>query len=192
MLVAQARALVQTGHPAEALALLVGRLESAKENGRGHNWLEICLLTALALEASGEQNQVYQVLKEGLVVAQSQGFRRIFVDGGDRMRELLEEFRMLFPQTERSNFVAEILAIFPGKPVSERNHSIKTEGLFEQLSGRELEILHLVSQGASNSEIADRLVLSIGTVKTHIHNIFGKLGVGDRPQAIAKASLLGL
>ncbi len=192
MLIAQSRILVQTARPKEALALLAGRLESAKENGRGRNWMEICLLTALALRASGDQNQAHQVLKEGLAVAQSQGFRRIFVDEGDRMRDLLEEFRVLFPQTEQSIFAAEILSIFPCKSVPERNQSIKTVGLYEQLSGRELEILHLVSQGASNSEIAARLVLSVGTVKTHIHNIFGKLGVRDRPQAIAKASMLGL
>jgi LuxR family maltose regulon positive regulatory protein len=192
MLIAQSRVLVQTDRPGEALALLAGRLESARENGRGRNWLEICLLTALALKASGDPRQAGLVLKDGLVYAQTQGFRRIFVDEGDRMRELLEEFRVLFPQARLPDIVSEILAIFPGKPVSERNQSIKIEGLFEQLSRRELEILHLVSQGASNSEIADRLVLSVGTVKTHIHNIFGKLGVRDRPQAIAKASLLGL
>ena len=192
MLIAESRVLVQTDRPDEALALLAGRLESARENGRGRNWLEICLLTALALKACGEQHRSHEALNEGLVYAQTQGFRRIFVDEGERMRKLLEEFRVLFPQAQLSDIVTETLAIFPGKLVSERNHSIKIEGLFEQLSGRELEILHLVSQGASNSEIAARLVLSVGTVKTHIHNIFGKLGVRDRPQAIAKASLLGL
>jgi LuxR family transcriptional regulator, maltose regulon positive regulatory protein len=192
MLVAQAHVLVKTGPPSEVLELLSGRLESAKENGRGRNWLEICLLTAVALKASGEQYQAQLMLKEGLAYAQAEGFRRIFVDEGERMRELLEEFRMLFPLAELSDFAVEILAIFPIKPVSESSRAIQPEGLFEQLSGRELEILHLVSQGASNSEIAARLVLSVGTVKTHIHNIFGKLGVRDRPQAIAKASLLGL
>jgi LuxR family maltose regulon positive regulatory protein len=192
MLIAQAHVLVQSGRHAEALTLLSGRLESAKENGRGRNWLEMCLLIALALNASGEQRQAHLALYDGLIYAQPQGFRRIFVDAGDSMRELLEEFRMLFPQTEQSNFAGEILAIYPGKPGSEGNHSIKIAGLFEQLSARELEILHLVSQGASNSEIASRLVLSVGTVKSHIHHIFGKLGVRDRPQAIAKANMLGL
>ena len=55
-----------------------------------------------------------------------------------------------------------------------------------------MDILRLVCQGLSNHEIADQLVLSVGTVKFHIHNIFGKLGVRDRPQAIAKAGLLGV
>ena len=192
MLIAQARVLVETVRPAEALALLSGRMESARENGRGRNWLEMCLLTALALKASGDPHQAQLVLKEGVAYAQAQGFRRIFVDEGERMRELLEAFRVVFPQGQLSDFVAEILAFFPALQDSETSHSMKPEGLFEPLSGRELEILHLVSQGLSNSEIAARLVLSVGTVKTHIHTIYGKLGVRDRPQAIAKAVQLGL
>ncbi len=112
--------------------------------------------------------------------------------GGERMRELLDEFRVLFPQAQLSDFVAEILAIFPAFSGAQSNHPIHPEALFEPLSGRELEILRLVSQGLSNSEIAARLVLAVGTVKTHIHTIYGKLGVRDRPQAIAKAGLLGL
>jgi LuxR family transcriptional regulator, maltose regulon positive regulatory protein len=192
MLIAQARVLAQTGRPTEALELLSGRLESAKENGRGRNWLEICLLTALALKANGDQHQAQRTLKEGLAYAQAEGFRRIFVDEGEPMRGLLEEFRVLFPQSGLSDFVCEILAIFPAPSFFEYSHSIKNERLVEPLSVRELDILHLVIQGFSNSEIAGRLVLSVGTVKTHIHNIYGKLGVRDRPQAIAKASLLGL
>jgi LuxR family transcriptional regulator, maltose regulon positive regulatory protein len=192
VLIAQARVLQHTRRPTEALALLAGRLESAKEKGRGRNWLEISLLTALALKAIGDPQQAGLVLKEGLVYAQNQGFRRIFVDEGEPMRELLEEFRVLFPQTQLSDFVGEILAIYPALSVAENIPSTKVKGLFEPLSGREMEILRLLSQGFSNAEIAARLVLSVGTVKTHIHNIYGKLGVRDRPQAIAKAGLLGL
>jgi LuxR family maltose regulon positive regulatory protein len=192
MLIAQARVMLHMCRPAEALTLLSGRMESAKENGRGRNWLEMCLLTALALKAGGDLHQAQLVLKEGVLYAQAHGFRRIFVDEGERMHELLEAFRVVFPQGHLSDFAAEILAFFPVLHDPETGHSMKSEGLFEPLSGRELEILNLVSQGLSNSEIAARLVLSVGTVKTHIHTIYGKLGVRDRPQAIAKAVQLGL
>jgi LuxR family maltose regulon positive regulatory protein len=60
------------------------------------------------------------------------------------------------------------------------------------LSDRELEVLRLIDQGLSNSEIAAKLVLSTGTVKVHSHNIFSKLGVGSRTQAVNKARALGL
>jgi LuxR family maltose regulon positive regulatory protein len=108
------------------------------------------------------------------------------------MRELLAEFQALAPQPQLAETAAEILAIFHGKPAPPQNASSVNETLVEPLSERELEIFRLVNQGLSNSEIAAHLVLSIGTVKTHIHHIFGKLDVRDRPQAIAKARSFGL
>jgi LuxR family maltose regulon positive regulatory protein len=64
--------------------------------------------------------------------------------------------------------------------------------LIEPLSDREVEVLRLIDQGLSNPEIAAKLVLSIGTVKVHTHNIFSKLGVTSRTQAVNKARALGL
>jgi ATP/maltotriose-dependent transcriptional regulator MalT len=64
--------------------------------------------------------------------------------------------------------------------------------LIEPLSDRELEVLQLIADGASNREIAQELVLAIGTVKKHISNIFGKLGVSSRTQAVARARQLNL
>jgi len=70
--------------------------------------------------------------------------------------------------------------------------SSKAQALVEPLSERELDILRLLSQGASNKEIADRLVITVGTVKNHVTNILAKLGVRDRTQAALKAKELGL
>jgi LuxR family maltose regulon positive regulatory protein len=64
--------------------------------------------------------------------------------------------------------------------------------LVEPLSERELEVLALVAQGLSNREIAERLFITVGTVKTHAHNIYGKLGVNRRTEAVARAQELGL
>lgn len=62
----------------------------------------------------------------------------------------------------------------------------------DALSERELEILRLVAEGMSNQQIADHMVIALGTVKTHVHNIYGKLGVESRTQAIARARELNL
>jgi LuxR family maltose regulon positive regulatory protein len=191
-LTARARLLVRTGQPAEALALLADRLEDARANGRGRYWLGMGLITALALHASGDEPGAFRRLKEGLAFARPQGFRRIFLEEGQPMRALLEAFRMRFPQSPLAVTVAELLALFPLAPVPEGGISVRVDDFNESLSKREVEILRLLCQGLSNQEIADRLVLSVGTVKFHVHNIFGKLGVRDRPQAIAKASQLGL
>ena len=60
------------------------------------------------------------------------------------------------------------------------------------MSERELEVLRLLVEGMSNREIAERMVVAVGTVKTHIHNIYGKLSAQNRAQAIARARELGL
>ena len=64
--------------------------------------------------------------------------------------------------------------------------------LVESLSERELDILRLLSQGATNKEIASRLIITVGTVKNHVTNILAKLGVRDRTQAAIKAKELGI
>jgi LuxR family maltose regulon positive regulatory protein len=67
-----------------------------------------------------------------------------------------------------------------------------TPPLIESLSARELEVLRLLAAGRSNQEIADALVLALGTVKKHLNNIFGKLGVSSRTQAVARGCELHL
>jgi LuxR family maltose regulon positive regulatory protein len=86
-------------------------------------------------------------------------------------------------------YADSLLAAFPAAVSATRG---KAAILPEPLSERELEVLGLVAEGLSNREIADKLFLSVGTVKTHVHNIFGKLGVESRPRAIARARELDL
>jgi LuxR family maltose regulon positive regulatory protein len=64
--------------------------------------------------------------------------------------------------------------------------------LVEPLSERELEVLQLIAEGLTNPEIAARLYLSLNTVKVHTRNIYGKLGVSNRTQAVARARALGI
>lgn len=71
-------------------------------------------------------------------------------------------------------------------------HAKPPQSAFPELTAREREVLHLIAQGLSNGEIADRLFLSPSTVRNHITNTFGKLQVADRAQAIVKARTAGL
>jgi LuxR family maltose regulon positive regulatory protein len=64
--------------------------------------------------------------------------------------------------------------------------------LVEPLSERELEVLQLIAEGLTNPQIASRLFLSLHTIKVHAHNIYGKLGVHNRTQAVARARALGV
>lgn len=86
---------------------------------------------------------------------------------------------------------ARVLAEFT-RVTSDRSASIGDQSLMEPLSERELEILRIVATGASNKEIAGQLFITEGTVKNHLTNILGKLGVRDRTQAALRAKELGL
>jgi LuxR family maltose regulon positive regulatory protein len=85
-------------------------------------------------------------------------------------------------------YVGQILAVIR----QETEQKVASEEVMEPLSEREVEVLRLVAAGLSNREIADKLYLSPGTIKTHVHNICGKLGANNRTQAVGRARDLGL
>jgi LuxR family maltose regulon positive regulatory protein len=101
-------------------------------------------------------------------------------------------------------FVDDLVARFgdlrPAQPAASAPHPTGSPqalapqpgGLIEPLSERELEILRLIDDGQSNQAIADRLVITVGTAKWHISNIYGKLGVRSRTQALSRARELNL
>jgi LuxR family maltose regulon positive regulatory protein len=73
-----------------------------------------------------------------------------------------------------------------------KHETLQPETLLEPLSERELEVLQLIASGLSNREIADRLTIAVGTAKRHASNIYAKLDVHSRVQAVARAQELGL
>jgi ATP/maltotriose-dependent transcriptional regulator MalT len=87
---------------------------------------------------------------------------------------------------------ARLVAEMSRKPAAARRQELANQSLVEPLSAREMEVLYLIATGLSNREIADRLVIATGTVKRHNNNIFGKLGVRSRTQAVARGRDLGL
>ncbi len=186
--IARARCLLHLDQASEAEALISPRRDAAQAAGRGRNWLEMTLLIALAKTARDEQSIALALLKEALVLAQAQGFVRIFLDEGEPMRALLESFRSQFVKDPMRDKVNDLLAAFPQQSVVQ---SLQ-QNLIEPLTNREMEVLRFLCEGLSNQEIAAKLFISVGTIKTHIHNIFNKLGVRDRPQAIAKARRMDL
>jgi hypothetical protein len=88
------------------------RLAQAKAFGRGRNWLEMNLLCSLALYDHEDPATAFHLLADGLAYAHAQSFKRIFIDQGEPMQRLLEEYRGRFPQAAPRSFVSEVLAIF--------------------------------------------------------------------------------
>jgi LuxR family maltose regulon positive regulatory protein len=169
---------------AEALRLLEGLLQVTEAQGWMGQALEILALQAVALQASGELERAMDALARALSLGEPEGYIRTFVDLGAPMAELL---RGAARRGIRTGYVARLLAKAPGEPVP-----AAPSPLVEPLSDRELEVLRLIAAGLSNREIAQRLVITPGTAKWHANNIYGKLGVHSRTQAVARARELGL
>jgi LuxR family maltose regulon positive regulatory protein len=174
----------------DALSLLDRLLKDAESKARMGSALEILILRSLALDARGDHKEALAVLERALVLAEPEGYIRLFVDEGAPMLALLQQAsrRGIIP-----NYVTTLLAAF-GEPIDQAatRPASYAGSLIEPLTEREREVLRLLLEGASNREIARRLVLSINTVKRHIYNICGKLGVQSRMQAVVRARTLNL
>jgi LuxR family maltose regulon positive regulatory protein len=150
------------------------------------------VLLAVAFDAHGERAKAAQLLDEALTLAEPGGFIRIFVDEGAPMARLLYE---ALSHGVHPGYVRQLLAAYPVDGTDEDAPPTTPAAgtrLAEPLSARELEVLPLIAEGLSNQEIAARLYLSLHTVKAHARNIYAKLGVSSRTQAVAKGRALGI
>ena len=106
--------------------------------------------------------------------------------------------RLLYTAAERGvapEYVGRLLAAFPEVVLAPAEHAHAARlaaEMVEPLSEREIEVLSLIAEGLSNRQVAQRLVISVNTVRVHTSNIYGKLGVSNRTQAVTKARGLGI
>jgi LuxR family maltose regulon positive regulatory protein len=179
------------GSMLEATGLLERLLQAAEEGGRTGSVIEILVLQALAHEAQDESPSALVSLERALALAEPEGYVRIFVDEGRPMAQLLSEAaaRGIMP-----DYTAKLLAVFEAeeRKSEDRSYLPPAQSLTEPLSQRELEVLRLIAQGLSNREIGERLFLAVITVKGHNRNIFRKLQVRRRTEAVARARELDL
>jgi len=190
--ISQARVHLAQGDTAAALTVL----EPLRQQVEAKKWqderLKVMVLQSVVHHVRGEQEQALLVLGEALALAEPGGFIRTFVDEGPPMASLIYEAlsRGIAP-----DYVRRLLAAFPGTEPEQRDPSESQASeptLIEPLSEREREVLQLIAEGLTNPEIASRLFLALNTVKTHASNIYSKLGVHSRTQAVARARALGL
>jgi LuxR family maltose regulon positive regulatory protein len=185
-----ARTLIMQRRWAEALSLLDRLLPLQEASGAGRFVVEALVLKSVVLQALEEKDQALSSLGQALALAEPEGYVRTFVDEGEAMRDLL---RLALAQGVASAYTAKLLAAFLGPAVPlEPSVRPATPGLVEPLSEQELRVLQLVASGMSNRETAQELYVTVGTVKKHLNNVFGKLGVKSRTQAVARARELNL
>jgi LuxR family maltose regulon positive regulatory protein len=200
----RARLCLARGRSEEADAILAPLHQAVEGDERTGNLTEILVLETLASQGTGQAKAARSTLRQALALAAPERHVRLFLDEGPPLVALL---RQASEGHTAPGFLADLLqaadveAGLPllttslGGPPPADGHSppgASRSPLVEPLTARESEVLQLIAAGASNREIAVRLVVSLGTVKKHGFNIFGKLGVTSRTQAIARAREVGL
>jgi LuxR family maltose regulon positive regulatory protein len=180
--------LVEQGRAEEALGLLAQVYESAQPVQGVGLMIEARSAEALIFQAQGDIDRALDALEDALVLGEQEGYTRTFIDRGEQMAQLMYQAvaRGIMP-----DYTAKLLAAF-GAQKPEIAISLPSQPLIESLSPRELEILQLIARGLSNREISERLFLALSTVKGHNRNIYGKLQVQRRTEAVARARELGL
>jgi LuxR family maltose regulon positive regulatory protein len=174
----------------EAEKLLKRLLEVAEATGATKYVIEILILQAVALQTQGEIDQALVPLARALALAETEGYVRTFIDEGIPMVVLL---RQAIVCGIAVRYAGQLLAFLEketsGKTVS-RKASIKS--ISEPLSERELQVLRLLTTHLSSREIASQLVISVNTTRSHIKNIYSKLNVHNRTDAVTSAREMDL
>ncbi len=180
---------------AKALLDSIHQLALATHNAR--RLIEVYALQALALKAIGQEQEALDVLQQAVVLAQPGGFIRMFVDLGQEMHALLDSLarRGIAP-----NYLRRLLAAFALADAeigsehldasSPDTAAIDANTASLLLTPRELEVLRLLDSPLSDKEIAQKLFITVNTVKRHAGSIYQKLGVHSRRRAVARAKRL--
>jgi LuxR family maltose regulon positive regulatory protein len=186
-----ARVFIAQNRLAESSKLLQRLFIAAEAGGRISKMIEILILQALTVKAENDLDQALRILEKAITLAEPNDFFQIFVDEGPPMANLLYEAlqRGIYPE-----YVRRLLAAFPVTEPEQTPERIQVDDSewIEPLSEREIEVLQLLAKGLTNQVIADRLVLSIHTVKAHTRSIYSKLAVNNRTQAVDRGRTLGV
>ena len=173
----------------EAIGLIERLLKAAVEGGRMGSVIAILVLQALAYEAQGDVASALRFLERALILAEPEGYVRIFVDEGMPMATLLRE---VAKHDITPNYVSQLRAAFGKAGHLMGNTTPVTPLLIEPLSERELQVLRLLGTELDGPEIARELMVSLNTMRTHTKNIYNKLGVNSRRAAVRRAQELDL
>ncbi|GAB6926556.1 LuxR C-terminal-related transcriptional regulator [Paenibacillus sp. JCM 10914] len=190
------RLLMSVNETEDALSLLKNLETDAWQADRLGSQIEIQLLLALACHDLKRPVQAVQSLEKALFLAESEGYVRIFLDEGSRLFELLTSYvtQCSDPVPNEASFAYAkvLLALYEGTGIHAPIDKDSRETSNVTLTNREQQILQLIAAGRSNEDIAKQLFLSQGTIKRYTHNLYQKLEVKSRVQAVARAQELNL
>jgi LuxR family maltose regulon positive regulatory protein len=191
---ALARTLLAQGKGLDALQTIEVHRGTMQAEFRTHDALKAMVVQVVVHHTLGQVEKALQLLRECVTKAQAQGSIRLFVDEGSPIKTLLSQ---LPHETGIAPFVSQLLDAFGTQETQDKRVTVPTAVTSSHLplgtfSDRELEILHLIQEGHSNQKIGELLFVSLSTVKWHNQNIFSKLDVQRRTEAVARAVQLKL
>ena len=194
----QARIGIAEGKYQEALELLARPLEHARATGQRRKLVELLLLRAIALRQSkAPVAETFETLGDAVGIAMQGGYVRTLVDEGEPLRRLLAEYTsggVAAPPSQACQvYLREIdIAMHRASPEAGNEDDEFGQKVVEPLTERELQIVVRLKAGPSNRQLSDALLITPGTLKWHLSNIYAKLGVSNRLAAISRAQALGL
>jgi len=193
--ITQARVFIAQKKLDEAIRLLFCLEDTAQSGGRTGRLIEILILEAFAMHAIGDISQADIALTKSLSLAEPGGYVRVFLDEGQPMQILLARWLAHASSSPLRDYAIRLLSLLDAEPhmiTAAQEKVLPADNLFELLSQREQEVLHLIALGLTNQEIARQLIVSQGTVKAHTASIYRKLDVANRTEAVACARQLGI
>jgi LuxR family maltose regulon positive regulatory protein len=183
--------LLQRDNYSQAIPVLEDLYNRAEQIQLDDYAIQYAVLLSIAYHKNKNQMKARQYIAIALGKAKPENQIRVFLEQGAEIIDLLYD---AIQQNIEAEFAGKIIALFPQMEIeSEKNKLIEVNGeIIEALTAREVEIIRLIAQGLSNQEIAYSLHLSLSTIKVHIYNIYRKLNVHNRTQAVAKAKPLNI
>jgi LuxR family maltose regulon positive regulatory protein len=183
------------------LADVVFFLSTIQTQAQAAGWGRIEIISwiylSLAFQALEDNNRALTFLERALTRCAPEGYMRLFLDEGRPMKALLQGILRAGIETTYVNqlltaFETESLGEFPGAKVDKRIALGHPQTLADPLSNRELQVLRLLTTNLTSTEMAEELYVSVSTVRTHIKNIYNKLDVHRRYEAVELGKKLGL
>jgi LuxR family maltose regulon positive regulatory protein len=181
-----ARLYIAEGRFEQGLTILEELSSLAEEANRPYLQIEAEILKARIFQSKGEWGSPFTPLRRALELAEPEGAMRIFLIEGEDIIQLLTAGRSEWDSPKLIDFTDQLLQKAGIIRPPAKN------GLFEPLSKRELEVLQLLPTGLTAQELAEELVISVNTVRSHLKSIYAKLGVHSRHEAVARATELDL
>ena len=181
-----ARILIHWDRCRDAQKIISPLLKKQEKDGRGLHQMETLMVQTRIFQINNRIDDAIDTLSKAFSIAGPGGYLRVFTDEGQLVCDLLKKFSDSQKETHRT-FIPTLQA-----ELEKENTTPYSQGLIEPLSGREMEVLRLISSGRSNKKTAASLFISVNTLKTHLQNIYGKLGVHNRTEAVFKAKEIRL